>query len=120
MPAHYRDRGPFQAATAFALPWGRDWRGCCPDCASVRRRPSRLRQPVSWRVLRWTTRRFSSRLPNHLDLMQGQLRPLDCRARHKIGRASCRERVCQYVEISVVGVYLKKKQKYKMTDNGIG
>src|SRR3546814_11624201 len=29
----------------------------------------------------------------------------------KIGRASCRERVCQYVEISVVAVYLKKKQK---------
>src|SRR3546814_17393872 len=29
----------------------------------------------------------------------------------KIGRASCRERVCQYVEISVVGVSLIKKQK---------
>src|SRR3546814_14400609 len=27
----------------------------------------------------------------------------------KIGRASCRERVCQYVEISVVAVSLKKK-----------
>src|SRR3546814_13892330 len=26
-----------------------------------------------------------------------------------IGRASCRERVCQYVEISVVAVSLKKK-----------
>src|SRR3546814_17485789 len=30
----------------------------------------------------------------------------------KIGRASCRERVCQYVSIEVVAVYLKKK-----TDN---
>src|SRR3546814_11788662 len=27
----------------------------------------------------------------------------------QIGRASCRERVCQYVEISVVAVALKKK-----------
>src|SRR3546814_14199571 len=29
----------------------------------------------------------------------------------EIGRASCRERVCQYVEISVVGVSLKKTKK---------
>src|SRR3546814_18874783 len=28
----------------------------------------------------------------------------------EIGRASCRERVCQYVEISVVAVSLKKQQ----------
>src|SRR3546814_15648663 len=27
----------------------------------------------------------------------------------QIGRASCRERVCQYVSLSVVDVYLKKK-----------
>src|SRR3546814_11307340 len=31
----------------------------------------------------------------------------------KIGRASCRERVCQYVEILVVGGSLKKKKKQK-------
>src|SRR3546814_17175838 len=31
--------------------------------------------------------------------------------RHEIGRASCRERVCQYVYISVVAVSLKKKTK---------
>src|SRR3546814_18201319 len=31
----------------------------------------------------------------------------------EIGRASCRERVCQYVEISVVAVSLKKKKKEK-------
>src|SRR3546814_10063372 len=31
--------------------------------------------------------------------------------RRQIGRASCRERVCQYVEISVVAVSLKKKRK---------
>src|SRR3546814_15839387 len=31
----------------------------------------------------------------------------------EIGRASCRERVCQYVKISVVAVSLKKKNKNK-------
>src|SRR3546814_13444073 len=31
----------------------------------------------------------------------------------EIGRASCRERVCQYVSISVVAVSLKKKKKTK-------
>src|SRR3546814_11281869 len=33
------------------------------------------------------------------------------RLRHKIGRASCRERVCQYVSISVVAVSLKKQKR---------
>src|SRR3546814_14013912 len=33
--------------------------------------------------------------------------------RGKIGRASCRERVCQYVSISVVAVSLKKKSSVK-------
>src|SRR3546814_13455102 len=42
-----------------------------------------------------------------------------CRTRPRIhalrqnGRASCRERVCQYVEISVVAVSLKKKKRNK-------
>src|SRR3546814_17978397 len=31
-------------------------------------------------------------------------------AGRQIGRASCRESVCQYVSISVVGVFLKQKQ----------
>src|SRR3546814_11623273 len=34
------------------------------------------------------------------------------RARHQIGRASCRERVCQYVYISVVAVSLKKQSNH--------
>src|SRR3546814_12683681 len=34
-------------------------------------------------------------------------------AQAEIGRASCRERVCQYVLISVVAVSLKKKSKTK-------
>src|SRR3546814_20825462 len=33
-------------------------------------------------------------------------------AMQQIGRASCRERVCQYVLISVVAVTLKKKTQY--------
>src|SRR3546814_13891566 len=32
-------------------------------------------------------------------------------AADKIGRASCRERVCQYVSISVVALSLKKKKQ---------
>src|SRR3546814_11567229 len=34
--------------------------------------------------------------------------------RGEIGRASCRERVCQYVSISVVAVSLKKKKSIKL------
>src|SRR3546814_16599282 len=36
---------------------------------------------------------------------------------HEIGRASCRERVCQYVYISVVAVSLKKKKNNKTTQS---
>src|SRR3546814_13492550 len=35
---------------------------------------------------------------------------------YKIGRASCRERVCQYVSISVVAVDFKKKQQKNYID----
>src|SRR3546814_11000888 len=35
-------------------------------------------------------------------------------ALEKIGRASCRERVCQYVSIQGVTVYLKKKKKRQL------
>src|SRR3546814_14722379 len=35
----------------------------------------------------------------------------------EIGRASCRERVCQYVEISVVAVSLKKKKQIYQRDD---
>src|SRR3546814_19326749 len=46
---------------------------------------------------------------------------ISSRSPMKIGRATCRERVCQYVSISVVGVSFKKKDnnndldKYKYT-----
>src|SRR3546814_17726157 len=35
----------------------------------------------------------------------------------EIGRATCRERVCQYVKISVVAVSLKKTRKKQNNDN---
>src|SRR3546814_17821879 len=38
--------------------------------------------------------------------------PRDSNIYQKIGRASCRERVCQYVYISVVAVSLNKKKRY--------
>src|SRR3546814_20758414 len=38
-------------------------------------------------------------------------------ARREIGRASCRESVCQYVSISVVAGSLKKKSKKKTSTN---
>src|SRR3546814_16179898 len=44
-----------------------------------------------------------------LDVDQGQARHEARNLQHEIGRASCRERVCQYVSISVVAVSLKKK-----------
>src|SRR3546814_20335555 len=41
--------------------------------------------------------------------------PLGMASAAEIGRAACRERVWQYVYISVVAVSLKKKKKNKMT-----
>src|SRR3546814_4023923 len=41
---------------------------------------------------------------------------LDRFGRPEIGRASCRERVCQDVSISVVAVYFKKKNKKNIKD----
>src|SRR3546814_14238952 len=38
------------------------------------------------------------------------------RLKEQIGRASCRERVCQDVSISVVAVSVKKKTNQKTTD----
>src|SRR3546814_19070836 len=47
----------------------------------------------------------------HIAVHRIMARPDRPRIKHQIGRASCRERVCQYVSISVVAVYLKKKKK---------
>src|SRR3546814_18308445 len=71
----------------------------------------------------WYVERFSSevdaqvhRLPEHQQAYALQIAeeygdyatPAE---RQAIGRASCRERVCKYVYISVVAVSLKKKKK---------
>src|SRR3546814_13886582 len=57
-------------------------------------------------------------LPSGRDAtVEGRARPWDGlplshgSLRKEIGRASCRERACQYVKISVVAVQLKKKKK---------
>src|SRR3546814_13433221 len=49
-------------------------------------------------------------MTNHTYASQDMFNP---DAKIKIGRASCRERVCQYVSISVVAVSLKKKKREK-------
>src|SRR3546814_19845233 len=46
---------------------------------------------------------------------RARLRRMPARAVAEIGSASCRERVCPYVYISVVGVTLKKNITHKHT-----
>src|SRR3546814_13459620 len=48
------------------------------------------------------------------DRLVGAVRHLRFGIGIEIGRESCRERVCQYVSISVVAVSLKKKNKKKL------
>src|SRR3546814_13331425 len=51
------------------------------------------------------TRAYGARIV-HYDRLKDDREAI---ARTQIGRASCRERVCQYVKLSVVAVSLKKK-----------
>src|SRR3546814_18342894 len=62
--------------------------------------------------------------PNHRFLYicasdDDHIEVMDTASLEKIGRASCRERVCQYVSISVVAVSLKKKISNNMTADNI-
>src|SRR3546814_14017167 len=50
---------------------------------------------------------------HHRQPFRKQARPI--LARPEIGRASCRERVCQYVLLSVVAVSFKKKKERSIT-----
>src|SRR3546814_18504985 len=43
---------------------------------------------------------------------RARIAAVDSQRQPEIGRASCRESVCQYVSISVVAVLLKKKKKH--------
>src|SRR3546814_15817980 len=57
-------------------------------------------------------RRQSRRVQLHRSVLQRETAPLDDRLQQsEIGRAARRERVVKYVEIQVVGVSLKKKNK---------
>src|SRR3546814_18990887 len=64
-----------------------------------------------------TSRAALAQLPvtRKSDLMQRQSPAAPFGGFAQIGRASCRERVCQYVEISVGGVALKNKITTKIT-----
>src|SRR3546814_14196978 len=64
--------------------------------------PRNCRQPLYRRVRRSGT-----------GVAAAQSRAVVQRLRREIGRASCRERVCQSVSILVVAVSLKKKEKHK-------
>src|SRR3546814_13533538 len=66
-----------------------------------RRLPRVVRRPPGVRLLRGTGRQHHQ----HLLALQPRRRPQE----RKIGRASRRDRVCQYVYIWVVAVPLKKK-----------
>src|SRR3546814_18854772 len=83
---------------------------------AIRCRQSDVHRQPSSPTWRRTLRRISSMslpLISSPATTKAKARPTDDR---KIGRASCRESVCQYVSISVVAVTLKKKQdKHKHT-----
>src|SRR3546814_17601643 len=81
------------------------------DHAGVPRLPL---HPADGNRLRAREGRLADRAGRHLS--RGAV--LDCRCiparTREIGSASCRERVCQYLEFSVVAVYLKKKTETKV------
>src|SRR3546814_13902840 len=69
-------------------------------------------------------KRKRDRVRADCDARRGGARTAVRAGSRQIGKASCRERVCQYVEISVVVVSLKKKllqahieYEYKCTNN---
>src|SRR3546814_19647363 len=118
-----------QSKRALALGEGRGGRKCphdstvsarliyCSRCACPLRPPlirrvSAVQSRASHSALSLRRRQnhsATSTAPSGFSASSGWL----TRSRPKIGRASCRERVCQYVLISVVTVSLKKKTKQK-------
>src|SRR3546814_18685901 len=56
--------------------------------------------------------------PDSIEGASIELKPLASGPAREIGRASCRERVCQYVLISVVAGSLKKKKKSNYVNFG--
>src|SRR3546814_11645140 len=83
----------------LALPFtsvGSDAEAMAPEGAFLRDRPHPRAYGAFARVLGHYVR-------------EAKLLTLPEAGRRKIGRASCRERVCRYVSISVGAVYVKKK-----------
>src|SRR3546814_12963279 len=83
-----------------------------------RRKPSIGASPTRVRHSTWPARRRASRnssIATSSNSVGSRPRSTNQSLRHainrKIGRAPCRERVWQYVEISVVAVSLKKKKR---------
>src|SRR3546814_12574776 len=100
-----------------------DWSSdvCSSDLPVHGRRAADLRPPDGQRLQRRRRRRPAHRRPAREDdrgrespVHAGLLRSrqaLNRQFRPEIGRASCRERVCQYVSVSVVALSLKQKNK---------
>src|SRR3546814_18059782 len=86
---------------AFPLP---------PRSVLFRRKRPRRERSTSLHTGRDKGRHWPHRLPDRLAC--DEMRGLTCANEPiiEIGRASCRERVCQYVKISVIAVSLKKKK----------
>src|SRR3546814_18206298 len=106
-----RDPGPAGGGPLRALPGGRarQWR-------LARLLPARWEDLAA--ALRLSDRRRGVRCglcPRHC--ARPELLGRSRQGAAALGRASCRERVCQYVSISVVAVYFKKQTEYKANNN---
>src|SRR3546814_11924713 len=91
------DRSRRDDFTSSSWAWRNSWRSCS---ASYSSRASGLIGPIK------RSSRSSSRA-----LAVGVTPSLISGGSVEIGRASCRERVCQYVSLSVVAVSLQQKKK---------
>src|SRR6056297_3681486 len=89
-----------------------------------------FKQKTAYEILRsdWSSDVCSSDLPDRDTIPAARASAsfrghATARTARQIGRASCRERVCQYVQISVVAASFKKKKQNsdgtKPNNNGI-
>src|SRR3546814_15942397 len=83
-------------------------RAASPFAARILR-ASEFPDRANWRV--WSVHRPPKQAPG----MRRDVPDAPGRNHDEIGRASCRERVCQYVSISVVDATLKNKNKASPT-----
>src|SRR3546814_20226174 len=102
----------FKQKTAYEMRIS-DWSSdvCSSDLAAAELPALHSTHPGLW-AARGTHAGGRTRHPQHphLALFQRRAGSRAPSISAQIGRASCRERVCQYVSISVVPVTLKKKQ----------